>query len=118
MQPRPDLKQTRIMKTNSHVSRAFLLAAFFAVCGLPCPLLGVQIGWDDGMLIWLGDGVHLHDQGTRASLGIVELAPIALSAKNGWQNEIVSFAQNTHDMVKTLNINSSLKVQSTFGSGG
>src|SRR4051794_38482740 len=106
------------MRPRSTTRSATLLAFLCVLCCGPMPSHAVQVGWADGMTIWVGDGVNLNRQDHPAFPGVVELGSVSVNAKNGWQNEIVTFAQHTHDMVKTLNISASAKVQSITGSGG
>jgi hypothetical protein len=67
------------------------------------------------MYLHPGDGVELKQQKEPLSPGLVEMSPTGISLASGWQDEFVTFAQHTYDMVKTLNVNSSAAVESEYG---
>jgi hypothetical protein len=103
------------MKRHSNIRRIALLTTFGLLLCLGLPSPAIEVGWYPGMYLNPGDGVGLNQQKEPKMPGLVEMGPTGISLANGWQNEVVTFAQHTYDMVKTLNINTSAAVQSEYG---
>jgi hypothetical protein len=95
------------MKQNSKFCPIVLQSVFGILLCFAFSTPAIEVGWDPSMTIWLGDGVRLNQQQVAARQQLVALSSTATNLNNGWQNEIVTFAQHSYDAVKTLNINSS-----------
>jgi hypothetical protein len=94
------------------------IGTWMALLFFLCPTIpAIEVGWHPEMTIFLGDGVKISHQKTPAFVGLVEMNSTPTTINNGWQNEIVSFAQNTFDMIKTLNANASVSLHSLNASG-
>jgi hypothetical protein len=94
-----------------------VFATLAMLIGLSIPASALEVGWHDLMTIWLGDGVQLNHQQVPQFPSLVVLSPTGMNLNNGWQNEIITFAQHTYDMIKTINVNSSVSLDSLFASG-
>src|SRR5438132_272147 len=106
------------MKQNSQTSRmaSTQLGLLCAFCWC-LSASALEVGWHPDMTIKLGDGVKLTQQQVPAFSGLVQMSSTGINLNNGWQNEIVTFAQQTHDMIRTLDVNTSVSLHSLFSSG-
>src|ERR1017187_2451605 len=111
------------MTQNSNIYRMVRLTIFGIFLFLTLSSPAIEVGWHPSMTIgintndWYGDGVQLNQQQSPKFPEVVELSPTAVNLNNGWQNEIVSFAQHKYDMVKTIDVNSSVSMDSLFANG-
>jgi hypothetical protein len=105
------------MKLTPNIYRIIPLTIFGIFVCLSFQAPAIEVGWHPSMTLGLGDGVQLNQQQSPKFPAVVQLSPTAINVNNGWQNEIVTFAQHTYDMVKTIDINSSVSMDSLFASG-
>jgi hypothetical protein len=98
-------------------SRLGTAALFILVLGLSRPVQAVKVGWHDQMYLQAGDGVDLKRQWEPLSSPVILSTNGTVLPNTGGQNESVTFAQHTDDMVKSLLVNSSVSLDSLVFSG-
>jgi hypothetical protein len=106
------------MKARFDIYGALRLAAFILLPGFCLSARGIEVGWHDLMSeLQLGDGIRLENQQEAKSQGLVTLSGTATNLNTGYQNEIITYAQHTYDMVKTLSVNTSVSLNALMVSG-
>jgi len=69
-----------------------------------------EAGWYPGMYLAQGDGLDLYRQNEPKLPGAIIMSQTGTTLNTGYQSEIVTFAQSSYDMVKTLSVNSSVSL--------
>ena len=90
---------------------------FSVLLFLSTPVPAIEVGWYPGVYLNPGDGVALNQQQEPMMPGLVMLSATTTNLNTGYQSEIITFAQNTYDMLKTISINSSVSLDYLVANG-
>lgn len=107
--------KTKFMKTGSNISKTCLWA-IFGILLLQTPSApALVVGWYPGMYLNVGDGVDPDQLNQPVAPGAVITSPNGTYLNTGYQSEIITFAQNTYDLVNTLSVNASVSLDYLVG---
>ena len=103
------MKDERQIMKQEKTCRAVLVTVFGVLLWLPLPAQEVDVGWHDHMYLKLGDGVQLNRQQEPTFPGLVAMSSTGTTTGGDTKTDFV-FAQDTYDMIKKLNVNSSVSL--------